>query len=153
MKNGEPHTAVPTGAMHLFFENASFLERMVSADWMMRHNPVVGGYWVQYPDGYESFSPERAFEGGYTLIPMGEGNDKSKLEHRAEERSISEEPLLRYFSHEYFPQAPQVISAAFSKLAFTAAESVTPSVERNAGMRKLLEAKDCFIRAALSRTH
>lgn len=28
----------------------------------------VGGYWVEYEDGYVSWSPARAFEGGYTKV-------------------------------------------------------------------------------------
>jgi hypothetical protein len=31
-----------------------------------KHEPVPGGYWVQYDDGYQSFSPAHAFEDGYT---------------------------------------------------------------------------------------
>ena len=27
-----------------------------------------GGYYVRYPDGYESWSPAEAFEDGYTLV-------------------------------------------------------------------------------------
>ena len=34
--------------------------------WMTKHNPKVGGYLVRYEDGYESFSPAKAFEEGYT---------------------------------------------------------------------------------------
>lgn len=40
----------------------------VSNEYLRKHNPVVGGYWVQYKDGYQSFSPAEAFEGGYTLV-------------------------------------------------------------------------------------
>lgn len=29
---------------------------------------TVGGYFVQYPDGYRSWSPADAFEGGYTRV-------------------------------------------------------------------------------------
>lgn len=31
-----------------------------------KHAPKPGGYYVRYPDGYESFSPAQAFEEGYT---------------------------------------------------------------------------------------
>jgi len=31
-------------------------------------DPDVGWYYVQYPDGYTSFSPPQAFEEGYTLV-------------------------------------------------------------------------------------
>ena len=40
----------------------------VSDEYMHKHNPQVGGYYVIYDDGYESFSPAKAFEEGYTLI-------------------------------------------------------------------------------------
>jgi hypothetical protein len=33
-----------------------------------KHNPQVGGYFVRYEDGYESYSPAAAFEGGYTRV-------------------------------------------------------------------------------------
>ena len=41
---------------------------VVSGEFMAKHKPVVGGYFVVYEDGYESFSPARAFEEGYTPI-------------------------------------------------------------------------------------
>ncbi|MCW3106446.1 MAG: hypothetical protein JWQ09_952 [Segetibacter sp.] len=36
--------------------------------YVTKHKPEVGGYYVVYSDGYRSFSPREAFEGGYTLI-------------------------------------------------------------------------------------
>lgn len=38
---------------------------VVSEEYMNKHEPYVGGYFVRYNDGYESFSPAEAFEGGY----------------------------------------------------------------------------------------
>jgi len=43
----------------------------VDGDYMNRHVPEVGGYYVKYKDGYESFSPAESFEEGYT--PMAKG--------------------------------------------------------------------------------
>lgn len=40
----------------------------VSPAFMEKHKPEVGGYWVQCGDGYESYSPAKAFEKGYTLV-------------------------------------------------------------------------------------
>lgn len=40
----------------------------VSAEFVSKHKPEAGGYWVLYEDGYQSFSPTAAFEDGYTLI-------------------------------------------------------------------------------------
>jgi hypothetical protein len=35
---------------------------------MTKHNPQVGGYYVMYKDGYQSWSPASEFEDGYTRI-------------------------------------------------------------------------------------
>jgi len=40
----------------------------VDAQFLVKHQPEVGGYFVQYADGCKSFSPAKAFEEGYTLI-------------------------------------------------------------------------------------
>lgn len=40
----------------------------VDMAWIEKHKPVIGGYYVRYADGYESFSPADAFEAGYTAI-------------------------------------------------------------------------------------
>jgi hypothetical protein len=37
-------------------------------EWHEKHQPYVGGYYVIYEDGYKSFSPASAFEGGYTRM-------------------------------------------------------------------------------------
>jgi hypothetical protein len=41
---------------------------IVTADYMEKHKPFVGGYFVQYLDGYQSFSPAAAFEDGYSKV-------------------------------------------------------------------------------------
>jgi len=41
----------------------------LSAEFVHKHKPVAGGYFVVYKDGYKSFSPASAFEEGYVLIP------------------------------------------------------------------------------------
>ena len=40
----------------------------VDANYMHKHMPQVGGYYVVYDDGYKSFSPADAFESGYTRV-------------------------------------------------------------------------------------
>jgi len=40
----------------------------VTAEYVIKHKPEVGGYYVVYDDGYTSYSPAAAFESGYTLI-------------------------------------------------------------------------------------
>lgn len=41
----------------------------VDFEWMRKHKPQVGGYFVLYSDDYSSYSPAKAFEEGYTEIP------------------------------------------------------------------------------------
>ena len=41
---------------------------LVDRDYMSKHSPHVGGYYVVYKDGYKSFSPRKAFEEGYSLV-------------------------------------------------------------------------------------
>lgn len=38
----------------------------VPAEYVTKHNPKDGGYYVVYADGYKSFSPAKAFEDGYS---------------------------------------------------------------------------------------
>lgn len=40
----------------------------VSEEWIKRHKPKTGGYYVIYEDDYTSYSPKEAFESGYHLI-------------------------------------------------------------------------------------
>lgn len=39
-----------------------------SNEWIKKHGPKIGGYYVVYKDGYQSYSPAEAFEEGYTRI-------------------------------------------------------------------------------------
>lgn len=55
-----------SGELALFFADKT--SRVVSAEYVNKHKPQVGGYYVRYADGYESFSPADAFESGYTPV-------------------------------------------------------------------------------------
>lgn len=52
----------------VFEESDIYAPRRVSAEYVEKHKPEAGGYFVVYKDGYESFSPAKAFEEGYTRI-------------------------------------------------------------------------------------
>lgn len=52
----------------LVLENARFAPIQVGNEFIERHKPQVGGYYVVYDDGYKSYSPAGPFESGYTLI-------------------------------------------------------------------------------------
>lgn len=40
----------------------------VSDEYVAKHQPQVGGYFVIYEDRYKSYSPTKTFEEGYTRI-------------------------------------------------------------------------------------
>lgn len=40
----------------------------VDREYLRKHDPRPGGYYVVYKDGYKSFLPAKAFEDGYTEI-------------------------------------------------------------------------------------
>ena len=65
----------------------------------------------------------------------------------------STEAILQWFTYEHLPEgAAQDVSERCALLAKRAAKDLkdTPhGAELTTGLRKLLEAKDCFVRAAL----
>jgi hypothetical protein len=56
------------GKALLLIEDEGFAPVEVSKDYVNKHQPEAGGYYVVYSGGYESFSPADAFESGYQLI-------------------------------------------------------------------------------------
>ena len=56
---------------------------------------------------------------------------------------------IKYFSYDHLPEDLKVISKPFYDLAHLLEETLPDGSEKSAGMRKLLEAKDCFVRAKL----
>lgn len=57
---------------------------------------------------------------------------------------------LRWFEHDHLPEDLQEIARPIAELADLMYESVGSSAEKSAGFRKLVEAKDCFVRAAIA---
>lgn len=57
---------------------------------------------------------------------------------------------LRWFEYDHLPEDLQEVARPIAELADTLYEAVGSSAEKSAGLRKLLEAKDCFVRAAIA---
>ena len=49
-------------------EDEGYAPFQVSKEYMEKHQPTKGGYFVEYKGGYKSFSPAKAFEEGYSRI-------------------------------------------------------------------------------------
>lgn len=58
---------------------------------------------------------------------------------------------IKYFVYKHLPEKLQEISKPIGDLANQMEEQLPDGPEKSAGMRKLLEAKDCFVRAALDK--
>lgn len=58
-------------------------------------------------------------------------------------------PILRYFEYAHLPPHLQKVSKPIADLAHEMEATLQDGPEKSAGLRKLLEAKDCFVRAAL----
>lgn len=56
----------------------------------------------------------------------------------------------RWFAYEHLPSGLQEVSKAIADVADLMNQNLSDSDEKSAGMRKLLEAKDCFVRAAIA---
>ena len=63
------------------------------------------------------------------------------------------ERVLRYFRDKHLPLTQQCVSEMFHNLAYHMAEKFQgdgiDGAEVTVGLRKLLEAKDCFVRVSL----
>lgn len=61
--------ANPNQSLDLFFEESGYAPLNLSKEDMERKpTPLAGMYYVVYGDGYFSFSPEKAFVEGYSLV-------------------------------------------------------------------------------------
>ena len=58
-------------------------------------------------------------------------------------------PIMTYFAFDHLPEKLQEISRPIGELASELDKILPDSPEKSAGLRKLLEAKDCFVRARL----
>lgn len=58
-------------------------------------------------------------------------------------------PILKFFAFEHLPPALAAVSRPFSELAHDVAAGLPPGPETSTALRKLLEAKDAAVRAAL----
>lgn len=56
---------------------------------------------------------------------------------------------MKFFDYGHLPEHLQEVSKSIGELARKMDDELPENAEKTAGMRKLLEAKDCFVRAEL----
>lgn len=64
-----------SGAAVITPEDQGYGPFPVDAEYMGKHKPRIGGYYVVYEDGYKSWSPSDAFEKGYIKVAGKEDID------------------------------------------------------------------------------
>lgn len=57
--------------------------------------------------------------------------------------------IMKYFEYSHLPENLQEVSKPIGELAKSMDKSLPDGAEKSAGLRKLLEAKDCLVRAKL----
>jgi len=62
---------------------------------------------------------------------------------------MSPSSIMKFFSHEHLPPALAGVSKTIGDVARDFDENLPDGPEKTAGLRKLLEAKDCFVRTLL----
>lgn len=72
-----------------------------------------------------------------------------ECENEPHQELIKMSEILKYFEYEHLPEELQSVSKACSILAKQVDHYLPQGPEKSAGLRKLLEAKDCFVRASL----
>lgn len=68
-----------------------------------------------------------------------------------DDRHPSTISIARYFSYDHLPEDLQTVAAYSYHLARAMIGELPDGPELTAGLRRLLEAKDCFVRAALDK--
>ena len=63
------------------------------------------------------------------------------------EAQVALDNILRYFHYAHLPEKLQIISAPFCELALKIVQNLPRNPERSVALRKLLESKDCAVRA------
>lgn len=112
---------------------------------------------ADYLENCKLFNEKPVWKGtGYDVY----GSHASQLQIRARHKDLSTHkkelermasPILKHFKYSHLPDVLQGVSAPICVLAQTLDEQLPDNPEKSAGLRKLLEAKDCFVRAQLEK--
>jgi len=103
-------------------------------DWIIRG--VKGEHYPCKPDIFAE-----------TYRPASEAIHPAPQEFSAEQ--IAADPILRFFHYAHLPPALRERSSPFCDLAYRIIATTPRNAERTVALRKLLEAKDAAVRAAL----
>lgn len=109
-------------------------------------DPTTEGYFIEMPDtvpndpahaGYITWSRKDAFEESHVMIYNGPGAPSNQI--------------MQFFAYAHLPAHLQGVSKLVGLLAQQMDNILPDGAEKSSGMRKLLEAKDCFVRSLLTK--
>lgn len=89
------------GSADLVFESVERQSIRVDLAYMRKHQPQIGGYYVRYDGGYESFSPADAFEAGYAPgqgIRATAAMQATAIRHLVNEAEANQTPEANLFA-------------------------------------------------------
>lgn len=64
---------------------------------------------------------------------------------------IDPDHILQFFAFDHLPPELRIVSRPFHELAHSMSETLPKNPERTVALRKLLEAKDAAVRAAIAK--
>lgn len=86
----------------------------------------------------------------YTAMPSSESIENARqIKIQKEKARQIKYPVYKYFQYNHLPEGLQTVSRLCHSLAMIMIDELPDGEEKNEGLRKLLEAKDCFVRANL----
>mgnify|MGYP001599851698 CR=1 FL=1 len=80
---GEIVEVVPAGC-YVRERNGDSVLRPFLPNMTARYQPVVGDFWIVYPDGYQSISPRTAFVEGYVSTQPSDGGPSMEADAQRE---------------------------------------------------------------------
>ena len=86
--------------------------------------------------------------------PLEYSNRKSReaeKENKMSEEKKIDPPIMKFFEFGHLPEHLQRVSEPACAVAKHMNEILPSCAEKHAGLRKLLEAKDCFVRASMEK--
>lgn len=102
---------------------------VVSNAYFNHFTPEIGGYYIRYKDGYESYSPAKAFEEGYSVMGSN-GQISTQIENNFSYHKPTGDQPEKY----------ELIRAIGREFAYSIDSYVPNSREKSLAMTKLEEA-------------
>jgi hypothetical protein len=94
--------------------------------------------------------PEAARDAEAVMNALRNAHDIRLTERPASEgKQTVTDPIMKHFAFEHLPEHLQAVSRPFGELARQMDQDLPDGPEKSAGLRKLIEAKDCMVRAKL----